>query len=109
MRFNMASVCYGVFVIGIIVAIASLFCVACADDEIYPGGMVIPKFDSSLIGTMQNAQKFNASEIGTMQNAQKFNASEIGTMQNAKKFNASEIGTMQNAISTITLPPGVKV
>jgi hypothetical protein len=105
----MASVCYGVFIIGIIVAIGSTFCVVHADDEIYPGGMVIPKFDNSLIGTMQNAQKFNSSEIGTMQNAQKFNSSEIGTMQNAQKFNSSEIGTMQKAKSTIPLPPGVTI
>ncbi|MDX8551725.1 hypothetical protein, partial [Methanospirillum purgamenti] len=77
----MASVGSGVIIMGIIVAIGSMICFAYADDEIYPGGMVIPKFNSSMIGTMQPAEKFNSSEIGTMQNSQKFNSSEIGTMQ----------------------------
>ena len=87
----MASVCDGVFIIGIIVAIGSTFCVVHADDEIYPGGMVIPKFDNSLIGTMQNAQKFISSELGTMKNAQKINSSEIGIMQKAKSFISSAL------------------
>jgi len=105
----MASVGSGVIILGIIVVTGSLLCFACADDEIYPGGMVIPKFNSSMIGTMQNSQKFNSSEIGTMQNSQKFNSSEIGTMQNSQKFNSSMIGTMQKSNSTIPLPPGVTV
>ena len=120
----MASIGSGVILMGIVVVIGSLFCLAYADDdEIYPGGMVITKFNSSEIGTMQNSQKFNSSEIGTMQNSKKFNSSEIGTMQNSKKFNSSEIGTMQdatkfnssmigtmqNTVSNIPLPPGVTV
>ncbi|WP_373840000.1 hypothetical protein [Methanospirillum sp.] len=105
----MASVSSGVIALGIIVMIGSLFCTVYADEEIYPGGMVVPKFDSSMIGTMQNAEKFDASEIATMQNAEKFDASEIATMQNAGKFNASEIATMQNVVSTVPLPSGVTV
>ena len=91
----MASVSSGLIIMGIVVVIGSLICFAYADDEIYPGGMVIPKF--------------NSSEIGTMQNSEKFNSSEIGTMQNSEKFNSSEIGTMQNTVSTVPLPPGVTV
>ena len=105
----MASIGSGVILMGIVVVIGSLFCFAYADDEIYPGGMVITKFNSSEIGTMQAAEKFNSSEIGTMQNSKKFNSSEIGTMQDATKFNSSMIGTMQNTVSNIPLPPGVTV
>ncbi len=73
----MASVGSGLIIMGIVFVIGSLFCFAYADDEIYPGGMVIPKFNSSEIGTRQAADKFNSSEIGTMQNSDKFNSSEI--------------------------------
>ena len=105
------------------VLIASLFCFVCADDDvIYPGGMVMPSFNTSMIGTMHGAEAFNTSMIGTMKPksfnsseipsmhpAEAFNSSMIGTMQKAKSFNSSEIATMQKTNSSIPLPKGVSV
>ena len=84
----MANLRFDILVVIIAIVSVSFICFAYADDEIYPGGMVITKFNSSMIGTMQNSKAFNSSEIGTMQNSKSFNRSEIGTMQNSKAFNS---------------------
>ena len=94
----------------IICAIAGfLFSCAYADDVIYPGGMILTKFNSSEIASMKPAEKFNSSEIASTKPAEKFNSSEIASTKPAEKFNSSEIASMQKPNSTIPLPKGITI
>jgi len=91
----MAALRSGILVIITGLLIASFLSFAYADDVIYPGGMVIPKFNSSMIASMHPAEKFNSSEIASM--------------SPAEKFNSSMIATMQKANSTVPLPAGISI
>jgi hypothetical protein len=100
----------GILIVMVILIFGSLLSFAYAeDDAIYPGGMIIKKFNSSEIASMSPATKFNSSEIASMSPAKKFNSSEIASMSPAKKFNSSEIGSMKKPNSTVPLPPGVSI
>ncbi len=85
----------GILVFTVCVALVSLLSFVYADDVIYPGGMILTKF--------------NSSEIASMHPPEKFNSSEIASMHTPEKFNSSMIASMQKPNSTIPLPPGVSL
>ncbi|OQA54928.1 MAG: hypothetical protein BWY45_02421 [Euryarchaeota archaeon ADurb.Bin294] len=105
----MATLRSGILALIVCAIVASLLSFAYADDVIYPGGMIITKFNSSEIGSMHPPEKFNSSEIASMHPPEKFNSSEIASMHTPEKFNSSEIASMQKPNSTVPLPPGVSI